>query len=132
MCFQDWRIGRLIRSKYYTDADGVGILLPPNQCRVGITFCMAEYGSDPLTDDNFLNIYIDNTTPQNFVLVDTVLHMTIATHGDLPTHGWFAQDQSEAGGASIVEYTVPESMLTLGLELLQREYPGFPRWSIGQ
>jgi hypothetical protein len=133
MCFQDWRIGRLIRSSYnISQFGGIGpstIEMLPNQCRVGYDVYpdASTTGITLVLADDPSNTNILVVSP----LVSLPMHVTIATHGDMPTKGGLFTSSS-ANIFMIIEYIAPENILTLGLEMLQREYPGFAKWKIGQ
>lgn len=131
MCFMDWRIGRLIRSvQHKTSGNNITPLdLPPNQQRVALTvFPTAAQVAGAFVNTPLFVIPIDalgNVIGANGFVFDMPLHITLATHGDLPTKGWrVLLANNVSADALVIEYLVPESLLTLGLQLLQRDYPG--------
>lgn len=121
----DWRIGRLIRSvpQTITVPANSEIDIAANTSRVGITFCPVS----ALTD---IFMTVDPVDPSLGLGYDLgqvqPYHLTLATHGDLPTRK-FRLFNTTAGDIAVVfiEYIAPESLLTLALELLRREYPGW-------
>jgi hypothetical protein len=123
MCFMDWRIGRLIRSRTTSVAsDGNGrIVLPANQQRVGLSV-WGEINNDVLILDpsNSMLTGAVGTSASPF----TPIHITIATHGDLPMQKITILDLSGGGNTiTYTEYFAPERMLTLGLEQVMHQYP---------
>lgn len=131
MCFMDWRIGRLIRSEVTTIPGLAGfVTFRPNRQRVGISFL-------PPPGNAIIGGYVPGVIQVavsrdgvSFIggtlcASDKELHFTLATHGELPTLGFGAGTPGgQNENATVIEYFAPESVLTLGLELLRREYPG--------
>lgn len=128
MCFMDWRIGRLIRSNviFANDGGNSAITLSPNQCRVGITFVnTADY---ILATPNEVVIQDSNGNVIHVISqYQPPWHITIATHGDLPTMGFISSNDVGAQANCVIEYIAPEWLLQLGIEQLKRESPSWPR-----
>lgn len=119
----DWRIGRLIRSITTggnTDANGV-INLPAKQDRVGLSVWGTLTGqSVSICPEGVLSSI--GVVATNSIILPA--HMTLATHGDLPTK--LIRLFSLAGGNDVIVYTeyfAPERVLTLGLEQIMKQYP---------
>lgn len=124
MCFNDWRVGRLIRSVFRPSVNGNGssIVMAPNKQRVGLTISIVDLvgalnvvATVVESVSGFMVLFLDDATP--------VTHITLATHGDLPTKGLTV---SILGGTipelSIIEYIAPEEYLAAGLEEFESEY----------
>lgn len=127
MCFMDWRIGRLIRSKTTTIAtNGSGVFtLAANASRVGLTvWCSANgFGCQILSDGIATGPVLGGS--QSSVLPN---HITLATHGDLPTRQLnIVSQQGAADTVVFTEYFAPEAVLALGLEQIREQYP---KWGI--
>ncbi len=116
MCLQDWRLGRLIRasSRMETVATGAGntVDIPSDKQRVGITISVnrrfalgTEYGQIRL--DGVVFAILGNGQVN--------LHLTVATHGDLPMRELTLQSIGISIDYGIVEYTLPEEFLMAGM-----------------
>lgn len=121
MCFCDWRIGRLIRAES-TAFNLVGLTdvdFPANKQRVGLTIGLAHSSTSQGVD---LTISFDGIVHcmlwRNFL----VYHITLATHGDLPTRPFNLLATGATLPGSVIEYFAPESVLTAGIEEWERTY----------
>jgi hypothetical protein len=126
MCFNDWRIGRLIRSKVTIIGSGgvAAYLMAQNNQRVGFTLMIS---SDDSASGEILSVlqgqggalfgFFGVNSPQ--------LHATLATHGDLPTRPlYFDATAFSASFCTLIEYFATEPMLTAALQDYERQYPG--------
>lgn len=123
MCFMDWRIGRLIRSQFTRLLPDVNLIysLPANLSRVGLMY----RGSVSLNTVGMSDSYI-NAQAGSFLndINGAGVHITLATHGDLPTRALFFNcSPADASGIVFIEFIAPESLLTLGLEQVMGQYP---------
>lgn len=124
MCFQDWRIGRLIRAQttVITLASGASFVIPRNSIRVGISFGNYQgSGSIIVLPDSLPTTGGEGWDPA----IGGPLHFTLATHGDLPTRPWYLVCNIALGtNVSFTEYFATEKGLAMGLQEFQRQYGG--------
>lgn len=117
-------MGRLVRSAsrlVTLAALGGTFTVNPNLQRIAIMFA-----TDPGTAG------ADNIALQaNGVVVGGLgnflfnVYFNLLMHGDLPTKQWVLTNASaDTPSVGIVEFFLPEDVLTEGLEQLKREYPG--------
>lgn len=121
MCISDWRIGRLIRSvgTVWNTGSGVGVNIPPNKQRVGLTFAADANGAA-------VSAAAILTFTGGGVLVigngRAMTHITLLTHGDLPTRGGIITTVVSLSTGAWIEYLLPEECLAAGLEEFKRQY----------
>lgn len=124
MCFGDWRAGRLIRSVTHallTQASP-DLILPANPQRVGVTICCTDVLG---TFIGYISAIEDDTANVLFIspASSSPFHITLATHGDLPTRRLVL---ALTGGAStlgsVIEYMATEEMLAVAIEQFNTEY----------
>lgn len=123
MCFQDWRIGRLIRSVAHDIVSGPAgeMLLPASQQRVGLTVTAVD--SDIAA--GWLVQAYDSNLKLAFLLGlnSGLFHCTLATHGDLPTRSITIEILGNTTTAvSVIEYFAPEEYLAAALESFRTQY----------
>jgi hypothetical protein len=122
MCVNDWRLGRLIRSRVttFTSPATLDQLAARNADRVGITFSVFEAGSD-------LTILVDEAgSGKSFVVLTPNypwIHLTLQEHGDLPTKRFRMGANVPALNITVIEYFLPERVLS---ETIAKFYAGYP------
>lgn len=121
MCISDWRIGRLITSVTHNLATMVtpSIILPPNRQRVGVSFF--GLGFSDVNDPDFLVTMPDGS----LIAINRglpYLHLTLQSHGDLPTRQFTITDPSDSDNGTVIEYFMPEQYLSAALDSFRREY----------
>lgn len=122
MCFMDWRIGRVIRavaSDVITSGSAFQIV-GQNYNRVGLTIGNAEQIAGVTVRPDSVTDVLVGLDPS----LGGPLHITLATHGDLPTHAWWGIDNSLTPGKGllVIEYICPEEFLAIGLREFQGQY----------
>jgi hypothetical protein len=121
MCIEDWRLGRQIRSQLTSKALTVGqtLSVPISMQRVAITLA-----SDP--SSAVFNEQCSVTIGGLFFCVlqvsQSLIHMTLLEHGDLVTKQFTVTCGANPRSIVIVEYFLPESVLSDPLESQQRPY----------
>lgn len=121
MCFGDWRAGRLIRCKFsQVDTSVVATtVFTANMQRVGITF-WPSVANASLTAG--ILIIIDGIAQCVLFTNGPPIHLTLATHGDLPTHAFTLQRQAVNALCAVIEYIAPETMIQAAIDEFSREY----------
>src|SRR3972149_4559685 len=120
MCVGDWRLGSLVRS--VTVANSIlttaSISIPANSSRVAITFVI---NGTAVTNNGSLfvdGVQIGTIAPP----AASLRHFTMLEHGDLPTKGWsFTNIGPGTVILTVVEYFLPKSIITAGLEEFKRQ-----------
>lgn len=128
MCMNDWRIGRLIRSKrtFITSSVVDGFTIGASMDRVGIMFTLGSMPSF-ITDSLAPSIGAikidadDSTVGQLNAVVPSVIY-TLATHGELPTLRWSTSDLGASVDVVVVEWFMPEQYLAVALKQFETEY----------
>jgi len=119
MCIGDWRLGRLVRSVGRTviPSDGDTDRFGPSRQRVGLTF--EVHLPTPVVNSACL---ITFTNGQRLLVGagTNSLHVTIATHGDLPTYGFTVDLLTTGVTCTVIEYFAPEEYLQAGLDEFRR------------
>jgi hypothetical protein len=112
MCVGDWKRGRLIRSvgKAVTVAASSTVFLPANPQRVGLTIAV-DATSASIGD--ILTVTVDGAALIVGALGQGGLHITMLTHGDLPSKRIGLQNIDVANPLvfAVVEYFLPEEAL---------------------
>lgn len=126
MCFNDWRIGRLIRvipGQVRAGSDGA-FTIPANRQRVGLSVSIngsatTVAGTTQITSQDVSEGY---HLMQAF---NSPWFVTLATHGELPTLSFLVTPPNLATVLILVtQWIAPEEMLAVALEQFQNEYKG--------
>lgn len=125
MCVSDWRLGSLVRSviRTFSVTSAQTFTIAANQERVGLTiaaFASSAIGSPLISIDGLSGLIIGGST------YTFPLHITMQTHGDLPTHAFSGTGSNAVTPATgvIIEYFLPRSVIGAMLEEFKRQYPG--------
>lgn len=124
MCFNDWRIGRLIRTNliFYSAGSPVTFIIPQNSQRVGLTI----YVQDSDVSERVTGTLNEPTSTLAIALLDSIVgryDWNIAMHGDFPTRSYqLVCEVGNTGNVSVVEYIAPEEYLAAALEQFRTEY----------
>lgn len=123
MCIDDWRLGRLIRSKItpLSFAGGGAFTFPPNMQRVGVRVSISQ----SLTALNTgISITIDGQLVTYVFSSGQSMLFTLASDGDLPTKQIILTNIAAvtAVTGSIIEYTMPEEYIQAGLDQFLSQY----------
>lgn len=120
----DWRLGSVVRAVVSKPFIGTGtrVTFPSNQSRVGLTVCPNADGAiivewpefSASGDDGW---FIANSSP--------ALHITMPTHGELPTKSFTVYSVDSDQNVQVVEYLMPIEYLNQAIEAFRREY-GMP------
>jgi len=119
---QDWRFGSLIRTQPTAISLGAGgtITIARNAQRVGLTITQGVIGATAT-----LSIVIDGIGSMLFggSFVSPQLHVTLATHGDLPTRQFVGTAGAAGFTGLLLEYIAPQEYITAAIEEFKRSYP---------
>jgi hypothetical protein len=123
MCIDDWRLGRLIRSKITAASiAGAGTLtINPNMQRVGIQLSSA---SPSVVIGSFITVTIDgNLICYLFSSIPTVTY-NFAEDGDIPTKQFILTNGNAvtATNVSIIEWFLPEEYIQAGIDSFKSQY----------
>ena len=151
MCVGDWRLGRLIKPVItrFNTLGSVNIAYPPNPCRVGITLAqglgaaflsgLSESGgplpaavsiSGELDDAYAFKVLIDSNDGIIITSLALPWHITLATHGALPTRRFSIASVLQDVNGLVIEYFLPEDVLSAALESFKTDYGKYKPLSI--
>lgn len=121
MCVSDWRLGRLIRVKAtsFVDPQAPTVIAAANKDRVGITL------STQVGTSGFIAAIRHQLATSQFIYFtpdNQFYHFTLLEHGELPTVEWRAGANPNSDTVTVLEYFLPERVLTAGIEQFKSQY----------
>lgn len=143
MCIGDWRLGRLIKTIItpFDTTAGLNCIILPSRQRVGLTIMGGSgvelaltfsEGGGPLPaavaglgnlDENFpIGLLIDGVDGAYLTAFSGYFHITMATHGELPTKRFVLNTEIQPARGLHIQYTMPEEYLAAALESFKQEY----------
>lgn len=125
MCVGDWRLGRLIRSSIHNIvAPSSGdTLVERNRDRVGLTIATPD-----ALADNTVQVEVELGVFRSWVILtpdNCMMHITLSTHGDLPTRKWRCGSNLPGIDYIVTEYFLPERVLS---DIISRYYSEYKLW----
>jgi hypothetical protein len=121
MCLNDWRLGRLIRTKRTAVILNAAASqsFSADRTRVGIAFGLGT----PNTSTTVHATINCDTLPIAFLnLHSPFLQWDLATNGELPTLAWSIAAVVSAFNGTVVEYFAPEAVLAAAIQEFSRRY----------
>lgn len=126
MCISDWRLGRQIRTQItaFSLTTAQVQQLAANPQRVGVTFGLTVPTTGALAA---AVVRIGGIEHRSLSTENPSYHITLATHGELPTLACAVVSKAGTMTGSIIEYFLPEEVIQAGLDEFKRAFPNLFR-----